>query len=108
MEQKLPPIKYAVCVGVLSALANDPEVTVEEHGRVHAYLTEALNEVISIGDVKHVITDAGIKTFLAKGLSEIVHKSRSNEGSKFLQIRSRHELAFNIIQEHLLLNLIEG
>lgn len=103
-SKSLSPLKYAITETVLSNI-RESGGSARDIALVHAFLVEALNAVISMGDIK-VIFPHGLGT--SEGFSRIIEKSSPViDPSLAMQIRDRHQEAYNLIQQTLLLKLIE-
>ena len=107
MEHRLPAVKFAISSTVLRSLSESGMVTPEELAIVHAYLVEALGEVVNLADVKTILPTNGLSLLAGNPLCSVIEKCTAGDPGKFIPVMRKHEKAYNIIQQHLLLRIIE-
>ncbi|WMM35548.1 hypothetical protein [Vibrio phage PJN101] len=102
--QRLSPVKYAITSSILDKVV-ELGGGVRDTSIVQAYLVDALNVMVSLGDIK-VLFPEGTTQLI--GFGKISEKSLPTIDSNVaLCIRDRHREAFGLIQQCLLLKMIE-
>ncbi|AGH57047.1 hypothetical protein VPMG_00106 [Vibrio phage VBP32] len=102
--KRLSPVKYAITSSILDKVV-ELGGGVRDTSIVQAYLVEALNVMVSLGDIKVLFPEGTTKLV---GFSHAVEKSIPTVDSNVaLCIRDRHREAFGLIQQCLLLKMIE-
>ena len=107
MEPRLPAIKFAISSGILKNLSDSGMVTPEELATVHVYLVEALGEIVNLADVKSILPSNGLSLLEGNPICSIIEKCTAGNPERFIPVMRKHAKAYNIIQQHLLLKLIE-